>query len=258
MSFNRANFQFFLIFFTFLTITSCSSLFARTVLITGGNRGIGLALVKQYLECGDRVYTTYRGKENSSELIKLKNENLIAIKVDFTDDKCEKIISDSIAGDALDIVIHNAGFFAYKANHAPTLDKSEWLESFKINTILPLTLTLELLPNIRKGNIKKIVMISSRRASNSINLQDKYTGRFAYRSSKAALNSATIALSEFLKQEQITIVMLHPGRVATKMTKFDGVDTSQSSHNIISVIDRITSGDSDKFIDVETGQVLPW
>lgn len=250
--------QKFLPFFIFLTITLCSSLFARTVLITGGNRGIGLALVKEYLGYGDYVYTTYRCEENFSGLLGLENKRLTTIKVDFTDDNCEKIISNVIADNALDIIIHNAGFFAHKTNYAPILDKTEWLNSFKINAIVPVTLTLALLDNLRKGTDKKVIVISSRRGSNSINTQDKYIGRFAYRSSKAALNSAAIALSEFLKEDQITTIMLHPGRVATKMTKFDGIDPSQSAQNIISVISEVTLADSNKFIDAETNQILPW
>ena len=253
MSVSKTAFIAFALFFF-----TCSSVCTRTVFITGGNRGIGLALVKEYLSAGDHVYTTYRSPESSTELLGINNTQLITIKVDLLNDDCEQIICDAIKDTALDIIIHNAGMFAYKANNAPTLDKKEWLDSFKLNAIVPVTLTLALKDNLRKGGIKKVIAISSRRASNALNIQDEYAGRYAYRSSKAALNSAMIALSGTLKEDRITTIMLHPGRVATQMTKFDGVDPLESACRIVSVIERVTFADSGSFIDVDTQQIIPW
>lgn len=55
------------------------------------------------------------------------------------------------------------------------------------------------------ANVQKIIAISSRRGSNSVNIEDNYKGRYAYRSSKAALNSAMVALVQDLKQNNITL-----------------------------------------------------
>jgi NAD(P)-dependent dehydrogenase (short-subunit alcohol dehydrogenase family) len=102
------------------------------------------------------------------------------------------------------------------------------------------------------------VAISSRRGSNSINIQDQYTGRYSYRSSKAALNSSLVALSLDLKDHAIGVYMLHPGRVATEMTKFKGMKPERSALLIKQTIDELQITETGKFIDVESKQELPW
>jgi NAD(P)-dependent dehydrogenase (short-subunit alcohol dehydrogenase family) len=52
----------------------------------------------------------------------------------------------------------------------------------------------------------------------------------------AALNSSMVALAQDLKIKGITVIMLHPGRVATAMTKFEGIRPEDSASKIINFI----------------------
>lgn len=131
-------------------------------------------------------------------------------------------------------------------------------ESFLINTIMPITITWALKANLLKGKDKKVITISSRRASNTVNIKDKYEGKYAYRSSKSALNSAMIALSHDLYKEKIIVTMIHPGRIATKMTNFNGIEPGKSANEIISFINMLRLKDTGSFFDAETKEILPW
>lgn len=243
-----------------LTILYCSStLYGKNVLITGGNRGIGLALVNVYLGKGFHVYTTYRSVEESTDLLALNNKNLNRIQVDIlSSDDAVKDISNRIGNIGLDILIHNAGIFPYKANRGPNLAEQEWVDAFRINSIFPILLTFGLREQIKGSDTRKVIFISSRRGSNEINITDHYEGRYGYRSSKAALNSAVVGLAQDLKGDGIVATMVHPGRVATRMTKFDGISPQDCASRIFLFAESLTLTDTGKFVDVTSGHELPW
>ncbi|MBN8827996.1 MAG: SDR family NAD(P)-dependent oxidoreductase [Sphingobacteriia bacterium] len=241
-----------------LAIINSNISLADNVLITGGNKGIGLALVKEYLAKGHKVYTTYRSTKSSKELLSLKHALLTTMNVDHTKEGSEKRVLKVIKDTPIDVIIHNDSIYSWKANKTPDLDTKEWLESFHINAIAPIKLTLALQDNLSKSQVKKVVAISSNRASNSLNIIDKYEGRYAYRTSKAALNSGMIALAQDLNKYNIEVLMLHPGKVTTGMTNFAGANPSESAKNIIAVIEKSTLKDSGRFINVEDGKDLPW
>ncbi|NQY44086.1 MAG: SDR family NAD(P)-dependent oxidoreductase [Legionellales bacterium] len=241
----------FLVFFN-------SVAFSKQVLIIGGNHGIGLALTKIYLKDGYKVYSTYRNKEKSQDLLNIKNVKLQIIHTDLLDEDAVDNIKKFIGFNSIDIMIYNAGMFGYKSNRSPILETEDWLQSFKVNTIVPIQLTFAIRDNILKGKQKKVAFISSRRASNTVNIKDQYIGRYSYRSSKAALNSSIVALATEFKELDITAIILHPGRVATAMTKFDGILPIESAKKIKTVIDSISIKQTGSFIDVTTNSIISW
>ncbi len=242
--------------FTFLTL--CTEVFASSVFITGGNQGIGFGFVKHYLKEGYKVYATYRLEEKSTALLKIKSDNLVPIQVDFENpDSALRHIKDVLKNDPLDILILNAGYFADKANKFGDLKCEDMQRSFTINTIFPLLLTQELKENILSGQDKKIVAISSRRASIQQTKNEKYLGRYGYRCSKTTLNAGMAALA--LEMPTVTVLILHPGRVMTAFTNFDpkGLTIDQSVRSMAERISTSTSSQSGKFYDYK-GEELPW
>jgi len=100
------------------------------------------------------------------------------------------------------------------------------------------------------------VAISSRRGSIQNNIDEQYIGRYAYRSSKAALNVGMSALAQDLPQ--LIILILHPGRVKTAFTNFDaeGISVEESVQSMIKFISTAKKSQSGKFYDY-TGAELP-
>lgn len=238
------------------TIAKTSS--TPNVLIIGGNRGIGLSLVKLYLESGYNVFTTYNNTASSKKLFGIINSKLEIKQINLLDSDVLNKIDKFVKTKPIDVIIYNAGLFGYKSNQSPILNTQDWLDSFQINSIIPIQIAFALKNNLIHGNEKKFVAISSRRASNNVNIKDSYVGRYSYRSSKAALNSSLVALALDLQKDNITVLMLHPGRVATKMTNFNGIDPSISAKKIKNTVDKCSMEQTGKFIDVITEDTIMW
>lgn len=226
--------------------------YGKNILIIGGSSGIGKALVELYSKSGYSVYTTF-----NNTIPKRVPSNVSYIKVDLLDPESINIILEYIQNIKFDLVIYNAGKFGYKSNSGPVLDRQDWINSFVINSIVPIELAFALEDKFIEEDGKYIV-ITSRRGSNAINIQDEYNGRYSYRSSKSAINSALVALTRDFKERGITVLMLHPGQVRTEMTKYKGMKPQQSAEMIKSTIDLRSSNDTGKFIDVQNNSELPW
>ena len=237
-------------FIVFVIANACAS--DKNILIIGGSSGIGKALVERYSESDYNVYTAF-----NNTIPERVPSNVSYIKVDLLDPKSIKAISEYTKDIKFGLVIYNAGKFGYKSNRGPILDRQDWINSFVINSITPVELAFALEDKfIEKGG--KYIVITSRRGSNTINIQDEYEGRYSYRSSKSALNSALVALSKDFKEKGIAVLMLHPGQVKTEMTQYKGMEPEQSAEMIKNTIDLRSLNDTGKFIDVQNNSELPW
>jgi len=236
------------LFFIFLIADTYAS--KKNILIIGGSSGIGQELVEEYAESDYKVYTTFNNTQP-----RIIHNNVNYIKVDLLEPTSINQILRFVKGVKFTTVIYNAGKFGYKSNKGPTLDRKDWIESFIVNSIAPIELAFALEQELKGG---KYVVITSRRGSNATNIQDKYEGRYSYRSSKSALNSALVALAMDFKQKGITVLMLHPGQAKTEMTQYKGMDTRQSAEMIKNTIDIRSLADTGKFIDVQNNNEIPW
>mgnify|MGYP006142331753 CR=1 FL=1 len=230
----------------------------KTVFITAGNRDIGYALVQAYLEKDYVVYTTFRCTQRSSVLLENPHPNLHRIQLDIKNPDSLKSLESFLKGNPLDVIIHNACNFGYQANKIGELQSEDWQDSFYVNAIFPIQLSIALKENIKKSTEKKVIFISSRRGSNTVNLKDSYKGRYAYRSSKAALNSAALALSQDFAEDDISVLTLHPGRVATQLTNYNGMSPADSAHHIIEQIEALTVRGSGQFLSADDGEKIGW
>lgn len=225
----------------------------KNILIIGGSTGIGKELVKLYAKSGYRVYSTYNKTKPELNI----SNKINFIKIDLLNDRSINEILETVKRIKFDIIIYNAGKFGYKSNKGPILNRQDWIDSFVVNSIAPIELAFSLQDNfIKEGG--KYVVITSRRGSNTINIRDQYTGRYSYRSSKSALNSSLVALSMDLKEKNIAVLMLHPGQVATKMTRYKGMKAEKSARLIKNTIDQKSLIDTGEFIDVQNNNEIPW
>lgn len=219
----------------------------QTILVTGANRGIGLALTELYLQRGDKVYGVCR--QTTAELN--KSGASIIEHIDVSDPASAKKLQQHMQGISIDILINNAGIFKEETLDAMNFDTIE--EQLAVNALAPLRVTHALLNNLHKGS--KIGLITSRMGSVGDNDSGGYYG---YRMSKAALNAVGKSLAQDLKASGISVAILHPGYVSTRMVGFSGdVSPEQSAKGLVARLDALTLKTSGTFWHAK-GEVLPW
>lgn len=223
-----------------------------TILITGANRGIGLALARSYLHDGWRVFAASR-KPNESLI-----EGAEALTLDLTNPESIKALKLKLAGIPIDIVWNNAGVYLDKNQALEQVDNRDWLRSFEVNCIAPIRIAEALSENVSISERKVIAFTTSKMAS----LADNGAGAYAYRSSKTALNMAVRCFEQDHKAQGISCLLLHPGHVRTDMGGPEGaIDIGTSVTGMRKVVDQITpacrADTSRGFVNYD-GSSIPW
>lgn len=217
------------------------------VLITGANRGIGLAMAKQYADAGHEIMAICR--ESSDELEAVASK--VITGVDLTDDQAVSQLTAALEGTTIDVLINNAGLF--KNETLGQLDVGAIRDQFEVNAIAPLKVTEALLPYLNEGS--KVANITSRMGSIADNTSGAYYG---YRASKAALNAFTMSLAQDLKAQGIAVCVLHPGFVQTRMVGFNGdISPEQAASGLIDRINELNLENTGGFWH-SNGSPLPW
>lgn len=189
------------------------------VLITGANRGIGLALAGELVARGHEVIATARNPESATELQALDGGSgkLHIVALDVTDAASVSAAAGVVAEKfgSLDILINNAGIYPEGAEAAfESIDHSLFEQALEVNLLGVIRVTRALLPLVRKGDAPRIVNVSSGAAS----ISRKSDGRrYCYGTSKAALNMFTRTLAFELRSQGVVVVALSPGWVKTDM-----------------------------------------
>lgn len=219
-------------------------------LVTGANRGIGLALCKLLAERGDTVIAACR---KSSKALAALGVRMVE-GVDVGDPESAQRLAKAIEGESLDWLINNAGVL-----RRDTLGglKGEALDDvylqFQVNSVGPLVISQALLGNLHEGS--KIGIVTSRMGSMEDNTSGGYYG---YRMSKAAVNAAGRSLAMDLKERGIAVALLHPGYVRTEMVGGGGdVEPEQAAAGLVARMDELNIDTTGGFWHAK-GQRLPW
>jgi NAD(P)-dependent dehydrogenase (short-subunit alcohol dehydrogenase family) len=231
-----------------------------TVLLTGANRGLGLEFTRRYLQRGWRVIALVR--QGSAELKTLGQD--AALEVVYGD-LCDEPFLDSLparlAGTELDLLVNNAGImgtvsFAGSGRTMQCLadfDRDEWRRVFEVNLFSPMQLSARLLPLLKDGC--PLITLSSIMGSIASN---SFSGWYAYRASKSAVNMMMKCMSLELEPRGIIAVALHPGWVRTDMGGSSAdLGIEESVSGMLDVIDGLTPADSGKFLGWN-GEELPY
>jgi NAD(P)-dependent dehydrogenase (short-subunit alcohol dehydrogenase family) len=220
---------------------------ASTVLITGANRGVGLALSRHYHDQGWDVIGVCRNA--SHELAEVASRLIEGI--DVTRDEDVAHLAEVLQGQPLDLLINNAGVL-----HDESLGQIDFdtiREQMEINAYAPLRVTEALLGHFGEGG--KIANITSRMGSMADNDSG---GRYGYRASKAALNAFGRSLAMDLRPRGIAVTQLHPGYVKTRMVNFGGMITpEEAAAGIAERIEALTLETTGGFWH-SNGEPLPW
>jgi NAD(P)-dependent dehydrogenase (short-subunit alcohol dehydrogenase family) len=185
----------------------------KIILVTGGNRGIGLEICRQLAKQGNTLLMASRNLTKAEEIIKKMKGEIIPLKLDITQEEdiqeAFKFISDKFG--KLDVLINNAGIMSTTTS-ASEANISEVKKVMDTNFFATWNLTVQLLPMIKKSSDGRIINMSSIMGA----LNELTGGHAGYRLSKTALNGLSIQLSNELSPE-IKVYAVHPGWVKTEM-----------------------------------------
>ena len=217
-------------------------------LIIGANRGIGLELVRQLKERGEDVIATCRSSSPELDALSVRVES----NIDITSGDSVIKLRENLKDTKVDVLIHNAGIAEF--NSLSNLDPQSILHQFEVNALSPLCCVQAMLSHLSKS--AKIALISSRMGS----IEDNTSGgSYGYRMSKVALCMAGKSLAVDLKPNGISVGILHPGLVSTRMTGFtsNGIQPKESVKGLIQRIDELTLENTGTFWH-SNGEILPW
>jgi NAD(P)-dependent dehydrogenase (short-subunit alcohol dehydrogenase family) len=220
---------------------------AKTALVTGANRGIGLALCTRLKQGGRDVIAVCRKSSRELDALGVRVE----ADVDITSDTAVAGLARRLEGVALDELVCNAGVL--RGDTLDDVDLGDVRELLEVNALGALRVVKALHHNVRRGG--KIALITSRMGSIGDNGSGGY---YAYRMSKAALNAAGMSLARDLVDAGIAVVILHPGFVRTDMTEGSGnIDPDDAAKQLVERIDHLSMESTGTFWHAN-GQVLPW
>jgi NAD(P)-dependent dehydrogenase (short-subunit alcohol dehydrogenase family) len=216
----------------------------QSVLITGANRGIGLALARILVAKGTSVIAAAR-RPGSVTVGK-------PVAIDVTSEQSLASAATTLRGVAIDVLVNNAAILP--RDRGPLReDLQTFRDTFETNVLGALRVIRAFLPNLKKSRSPTIVNISSREGSIS---QKRGYDLCSYAVSKAALNSLTRMLASQLFD--ICVVAIAPGWVKTRMGGNQAPLTpEQSASALAKLIGRLTLADSGKFLDYD-GQPIPF
>jgi len=219
----------------------------RHVVITGANRGIGLAMTKHFSAQGDKVFALCR--QTSTELSAL--DVTVIEGVDVASDNGLNNMVSALTGVSIDVLVCNAGILRDESLNNLNLDTIR--EQFEVNALAPLRVVERLQAQLQVK--AKVAMITSRMGSIADNGSG---GRYGYRMSKAALNAAAMSLSHDLASKQIAVGIYHPGYVQTDMVNYGGdISASDAAYKLVNLINQLTMSETGVFKH-SNGSVLPW
>jgi NAD(P)-dependent dehydrogenase (short-subunit alcohol dehydrogenase family) len=180
--------------------------------VTGGSRGIGLAIAEALVACGARVAITgmdERRLEVARARLARSGTGVDAIRADVRDAGEVQRMVDRAAGlfGRLDILVNNAGIGSF----APVADQAieEWRRTIDTNLTGVFYCCHAAIPHLRRAGGGWIINISSLAGKNS------FRGGAAYCASKAGLNAFSEALMQEVRYDDIRVSYVMPGSVAT-------------------------------------------
>ena len=222
----------------------------KTILVTGANRGIGLALTRAFRARGDAVIAVCR---RSSDALEATGAH-VEPGIDVTDGDALDALARRLSDVRIDTLVLNAGVLERES--LGDIDEAGFdsmRRQFEVNALGPLRVAQALLDHLADG--AKVGIVTSRMGSVADNGSG---GRYGYRASKAAVNAIGKSLAVDLQPRGIAVFLLHPGYVATDMVGGTGdVSPEQAAAQLVERLDGLTLEQTGTFWHAN-GSPLPW
>ena len=221
-----------------------------TILVTGGNKGIGLEVCRQLARAGHRVILSARSPERGQAAVAaLEKEGLTVdfLELDLGDEASIAHAAKELGAriQALHVLINNAAILQSWMGTILDVTAAELRETFNTNVVGPILLTQALLPLLEAGRPARVINVSSQLGSVA-QMTDGWPG---YGISKAALNAATRKLAAALKERGIAVNAASPGWVKTDMGTEDApLSLEQGGRNIARLVTDFPATTTNKFL----------
>ena len=226
---------------------------AKTALIIGASRGLGLGLVKTLLADGWQVTATVRNPQNAEALQALGKVRVE--KLDMDDQSAVIALAQQLKGEMFDLLFVNAGV---KGPAVQTPGGGATLadvgQLFFTNAVAPINLAQRFVAQIRDGSGVLAFMSSG---LGSVTVPDA-PELALYKASKAALNSMTNSFITQLGDHTLTVLSLHPGWVKTDMGGENAhIDVDTSVRGLVDQVNAYTGKGGHHFVDYK-GDTIAW
>jgi len=208
----------------------------RTALVTGANKGIGLAIAKGLAAAGHDVWIGCRDRDRGEAAVAELGREGVAVRLlplDVTSDDSVKQAAASLAQQTgrLDVLVNNAGI-AGRADLTPTQQPVDDIKAvYEVNVFGPMRTTQAFLPLLKASDRPRVVMMSSGLGSIANNSNPEWpayaTNLAGYNTSKTALNGITVTLAKELGPLGFKVNAACPGYVATDLNGHKGPRTTE-------------------------------
>lgn len=227
---------------------------ARTVLVTGANRGIGLEFVRQYAERGWNVIATCRDPAAAKELKALaaRYPHVVVEPLDLVDHAGIDALAEKYRDQPIDILLNNAGLMRGpdRGQMVGTIDYEQFDLFYRVNAMGPLKVSEAFYPNVKRSELKTMAALTTGKGSKGIPVP----GFSLYKTSKAALDAIQQEIALRWAKQGIKVVTLMPGRVLTHgepaASGQNAVPIEDSIAGMMDVMDTLTME--------QTGRTIQW
>ena len=232
-----------------------------SVLITGAQQGLGLGLAAAYHQRGWDVTATVLPGTNPAQLVEagaIDPERMFVAEIDVTDrDGIDPFLA-SLEERCYDVVFSNAGIWGRLDQNLDAATDEELASVMLTNCFGPVRLARRLLERLATPG-GTLAFMSSHRGSIECN---DFGEMDIYRPSKAALNMLAKSTWATNRDRNLTVLLVHPGWVATEMGTLGGtveaeISLDESVSGVIDVVDRNRSSGKILFHDWRD-QTWPW
>jgi len=189
----------------------------KTVLVTGGSRGLGATIAAAFADLGADVAISYAASAEKAAVVveglKAKGVRAIAVQSDQASLKSAKALIDQLISEfgKLDILVNNAGIAVQGHNvDDPDLDEEAYNQQWLVNVLGSIANTRAAAQRLTDGG--RIIFIGSRLGTNV-----PFQGVADYAGSKAALVGYAKGIARDLGPRNITVNVVQPGIMPTDM-----------------------------------------
>jgi 2-glutathionyl-2-methylbut-3-en-1-ol dehydrogenase len=225
--------------------------------VIGADRGIARSISLQLDKRGDRVVAACLGDARELRTTGIQVEP----GVDVTYDAAISDFAQRLRAQygRIDVLYHVAGIMLMSevGKGIEQLELEDVRRQLEVNTLGPLRVIKALAPMLQPGS--KLGIVTSRVGSLADNSGG---GQYGYRVSKAAANMLGLNLHRELSKRGVAVVCLHPGMVATELTRgypgeFKYISPEQAAEGLIKQMDALTVASAGVFRHAN-GDLLPW